>query len=416
MKALDALLREPKLARLFAALAATRCETRIVGGAVRDALLGIAPQEVDLATPAHPEAVMSAAERAGFKVAPIGLDHGTVTIVVDGSPFEITTLREDVETYGRAAKARFGADFERDALRRDFTVNALSLTPDGVLHDYAGGREDLAARRIRFIGDPAKRIAEDYLRILRFFRFHAAIGEGPLDKDGLHAAILARENLAILSRERVGAELLKLLAARGAPATLRIMCETGILEALLGLGFPARLERLAALEEAREAPPDAILRLAALAVLITEDAERLRVSLRLSNGEHARLARMARLCEERHGIEAPSTRQELLEFVFREGRRGALDALALLQAESGASAKDARWRRAFDFVEASEAPVFPVKAADLMRRGVAPGRELGAILKRLQADWIRAGFPNEPRKLVELIEKATEQGQNGRSR
>ena len=416
MKALDALLREPKLARLFAALAATRCETRIVGGAVRDALLGIAPQEVDLATPAHPEAVMSAAERAGFKVAPIGLDHGTVTIVVDGTPFEITTLREDVETYGRAAKVRFGADFERDALRRDFTVNALSLTPDGVLHDYAGGREDLAARRIRFIGDPAKRIAEDYLRILRFFRFHAAIGEGPLDKDGLHAAILARENLAILSRERVGAELLKLLAARGAPATLRIMCETGILEALLGLGFPARLERLAALEEAREAPPDAILRLAALAVLITEDAERLRVSLRLSNGEHARLARMARLCEERHGIEAPSTRQELLEFVFREGRRGALDALALLQAESGASAKDARWRRAFDFVEASEAPVFPVKAADLMRRGVAPGRELGAILKRLQADWIRAGFPNEPRKLVELIEKATEQGQNGGSR
>jgi len=416
VKALDALLREPKLARLFAALAATRCETRIVGGAVRDALLGIAPQEVDLATPAHPEAVMSAAERAGFKVAPIGLDHGTVTIVVDGTPFEITTLREDVETYGRAAKVRFGADFERDALRRDFTVNALSLTPDGVLHDYAGGREDLAARRIRFIGDPAKRIAEDYLRILRFFRFHAAIGEGPLDKDGLHAAILARENLAILSRERVGAELLKLLAARGAPATLRIMCETGILEALLGLGFPARLERLAALEEAREAPPDAILRLAALAVLITEDAERLRVSLRLSNGEHARLARMARLCEERHGIEAPSTRQELLEFVFREGRRGALDALALLQAESGASAKDARWRRAFDFVEASEAPVFPVKAADLMRRGVAPGRELGAILKRLQADWIRAGFPNEPRKLVELIEKATEQGQNGGSR
>jgi len=415
VKALDALLREPKLARLFAALEATGCETRIVGGAVRDALLGIAPQEVDLATPAHPQAVMSAAERAGFKVAPIGLDHGTVTIVVDGSPFEITTLREDVETYGRAAKVRFGADFERDALRRDFTVNALSLTPDGVLHDYAGGREDLAARRIRFIGDPATRIREDYLRILRFFRFHAAIGEGPLDRDGLHAAILARQELAILSRERVGAELLKLLAARGAPATLRIMCETGILEALLGLGFPARLERLAAIEAARETPPDAVLRLAALAILITEDAERLRSSLRLSNGEHARLTRMARLCEERHGLEAPSTRQELLELIFCEGRRGALDALALLQAESGASAEDAQWRRALDFVEASEAPVFPVKAADLMRRGVTPGRELGAILKRLQADWIRAGFPNEPRKLVELIEKATKPSQNGRS-
>jgi poly(A) polymerase len=414
VRALDALLREPKLARLLAALAATGCETRIVGGAVRDALLGIAPQEVDLATPAHPEAVMSAAERAGFKVAPIGLDHGTVTIVVDGAPFEITTLREDVETYGRAAKVRFGADFERDALRRDFTVNALSLTPDGVLHDYAGGREDLAARRIRFIGDPATRIREDYLRILRFFRFHAAIGQGPIDRDGLHAAILARANLAILSRERVGAELLKLLAARGAPATVRIMCETGILEALLGLGFPARLERLAAIQTARQAPPDPVLRLAALAVLVREDTDRVRVSLRLSNGDHARLARMTRLCEERHGAEAPFTRQELLELVFHEGR-GAWDALALLQAESGAGAEDARWGAAFDFVEAAEAPVFPLKAADLMRRGVAPGRELGAILKRLQADWIRAGFPSDPRRLVELIEKATAPGQQGRS-
>ena len=415
MKALDALLRDPKLARLFAALEATGCETRIVGGAVRDALLGIAPKEVDLATPAHPEDVMRAAERAGFKVAPIGLDHGTVTIVVDGEPFEVTTLREDVETYGRAAKVRFGADFERDALRRDFTVNALSLTPDGVLHDYAGGREDLAARRIRFIGDAEKRIEEDYLRILRFFRFHAAIGEGPLDPDGLHAAIRAREKLKILSRERVGAELLKLLAARGAPATLRIMCETGILEALLGLGFPARLERLAAIEAAREAPPDPLLRLAALAVLITEDAERVRVSLRLSNGEHARLMRIARLCETRRGLAAPSTRQELMELIFHETRRGALDALVLLQVESGASPIDAQWRWAFDFVNASEAPAFPVKAADLMRRGVAPGRELGAILKRLQADWIRAGFPGEPQKLADLIEKAMQQSQSGQS-
>jgi len=413
--ALDALLRDPKLARLFAALEATGCETRIVGGAVRDALLGIAPKEVDLATPAHPEEVMRAAERAGFKVAPIGLDHGTVTIVVDGEPFEVTTLREDVETYGRAAKVRFGADFERDALRRDFTVNALSLTPDGVLHDYAGGREDLAARRIRFIGDPAKRIEEDYLRILRFFRFHAAIGEGPIDGQGLHAAILARDNLKILSRERVGAELLKLLAARGAPATIRIMCETGIQEALLGLGFPARLERLAAIEAAREAPPDTLLRLAALAVLIAEDAERVRVSLRLSNGEYARLTRVARLYEERHGLAAPSTRQELLELIFHETRPGALDALALLQADSGASATDAQWRRAFEFVNATEAPAFPVKAADLMRRGIAPGRELGTILKRLQADWIRAGFPSEPQKLAELIENAAQQGQNGQS-
>ena len=167
-------LNDPKLARLLVALAATGCESRIVGGAVRDALLGLEPHEIDIATAALPEAVAKAAQDAGLKAVPTGVAHGTMTIVVEGKPFEVTTLREDVETYGRAAKVRFGGDFEQDALRRDFTVNALSLSPDGRLHDYTGGQADLKRRKIRFIGDPATRIAEDYLRVLRFFRFHAA--------------------------------------------------------------------------------------------------------------------------------------------------------------------------------------------------------------------------------------------------
>jgi poly(A) polymerase len=277
------ILGEPKLTRLFDALSATGCETRVVGGAVRDTLLGLAPHEFDLATAATPEAVTQAAEAAGLKVAPTGLAHGTVTVVIDGAPFEVTTLREDVETYGRAAKVRFGADFERDALRRDFTVNALSLDAEGRLYDYTGGQADLAQRRIRFIGDAATRIAEDYLRVLRFFRFHATIGEGPIDVEGLHASIAARDKLSLLSRERIRAELMKLLIARGAVETTRRMAQCGVLEALIGIAYPARLERLGAIEAAAGAPADPTLRLIALTALVREDAERLRVSLRLSN-------------------------------------------------------------------------------------------------------------------------------------
>ncbi len=198
MKAAQRLLDDPRLATLFAALAKTGAETRVVGGAVRDALLGLPPHEIDLATSALPEAVLNASRAAGLKGVPTGIEHGTVTIVIAGAPFEVTTLREDVETDGRFAKVRFGGDFEQDAKRRDFTINALSLSPDGEIHDYAGGLADIAARRIRFIGDAATRIREDYLRILRFFRFNASHGEGPFDREGLHESIVARENLSRL--------------------------------------------------------------------------------------------------------------------------------------------------------------------------------------------------------------------------
>ncbi len=399
------ILAEPKLAHLFAALAATGCEARVVGGAVRDALLGLDPHEVDIATVALPAAVTESAQNAGLKVVPTGLAHGTVTVIVDGMPFEVTTLREDVETYGRAAKVRFGADFEQDALRRDFTVNALSLAPNGRLYDYTGGQADLAARKIRFIGDPAIRIAEDYLRILRFFRFHAAIGEGPLDPAGLHAAILARENLTALSRERVRAELVKFLSARGAVATARQMGQAGFFEILLGHGYPARLERFAAFERARGLAPDPIGRLAALAVLVREDAERLRETLRLSNAEAARLALAAGAIERLHGQSGAFTRQELTELLFLYGRRGGADALALLCADSADPADDPRWRAAAQFLEEAETPAFPVGANDLIARGIAPGRSLGAALKRLQANWIRAGFPRDPRHVLALLDE-----------
>ena len=193
-------------------------EARVVGGAVRNELLGVPIAEIDVATTAVPEEVVKRVTAAGFKPVPTGIEHGTVTVVIDKHPFEVTTLRKDVETYGRHAKVEFGRDWKADAERRDFTINALSATSDGTVYDYAGGLEDLGQRRVRFIGDPAKRIAEDYLRILRFFRFHAAFGSGRIDAAGLAACIAGRDGLDQFSRERVRMELLKLLVshARGA--------------------------------------------------------------------------------------------------------------------------------------------------------------------------------------------------------
>ncbi|MBG0811635.1 CCA tRNA nucleotidyltransferase [Methylosinus sp. H3A] len=401
------LLDNPKIIRLLEALSATDGETRIVGGAVRDSLLGRTPHEIDLATTALPEAVTKAANAAGLKSVPTGIDHGTVTVVVEGTPFEVTTLREDVETFGRHAKVRFGDDFEKDAQRRDFTINALSLSQDGELHDYAGGLADLEARRVRFIGDPATRIAEDHLRVLRFFRFHATFGEGPLDAAGLHAAIVARASLAALSGERIRAETLKLLAARRAVEVAREISQAGVLEIVVGATFPARLERIAAIEATLSHGVDPLLRLGALCVLAPEDADRLRERLRLSNAEHRRLAHAARILEGLHGAQSPPPELELTRLLFEEGRDGARDALALAHAESRAAADEAFWLRAARFLAEAPAPDFPVKAADLMARGLSPGRALGAMLKELQAKWIRAGFPRDPATVTRLVEEAT---------
>src|SRR5579864_1922479 len=230
-------LAAPPVGRVLALLDRDGEEARVVGGAARNALMGLAPSDVDIATTAVPEEVMRRAAAAGVKAVPTGIDHGTVTLVVDGTPFEVTTLREDVETFGRKAKVAFGRDWKADAERRDFTMNALSISRDGVVHDYVGGLADLRANRVRFIGDPARRIAEDYLRILRFFRFHASYAHGPPDPAGLHACIVAREGLRTLSRERVRLELMKLLVAPYAVATLAAMAEAGLIELLLG-GVP----------------------------------------------------------------------------------------------------------------------------------------------------------------------------------
>jgi len=401
------LLDEGRLARALRALDGQGEETRLVGGAVRDLALGEKMGDFDLATTALPEVVMRRARAAGFGVAPTGLAHGTVTVIVEGQPIEVTTLRRDVATDGRHATVAFGRDFEADARRRDFTINALSLGRDGIVHDYAGGLVDLAARRVRFIGDPGQRIREDYLRILRFFRFSARYGGGALDPEGLRAAIRERDGLTILSRERVRAELLKLLAAPRAGEVVTAVCEAGLLAPLLaGQTDAARLRRLVAIEAQRGGGPDALLRLAALSVRIEEDAERLRERLRLSNAEFERLAILGQALPGLHGLSAPPPFGALRLLLFERRRRGALDALTLAHADSGAPADDWRFSGAYRFLAETPEPTLPITGADILARGVANGRRVGATLKTLQALWIRAGFPREPEVLARLLDEA----------
>jgi tRNA nucleotidyltransferase/poly(A) polymerase len=401
------LLDEGRLARALRALDGDGEETRLVGGAVRDLALGEKAEDFDLATTAPPEVVMKRARAAGFGVAPTGLAHGTVTVIVAGQPIEVTTLRRDVVTDGRHATVAFGRDFEADARRRDFTINALSLGRDGVVHDYADGLADLAQRRVRFIGDANERIREDYLRILRFFRFSARYGEGALDADGLSAAIRQRDGLTILSRERVRAELRKLLAAPRAGDVVTVICEAGLLNPLLaGQSNAARLRRVAAIEARRGERPDALLRLAALCVAIEEDAERLRERLRLSNAEFERLAIVGQALPGLHGLTAPPPFGALRGLLFERRRRGALDALTLAHADSGAPADDWRFADAYRFLEEAPEPTLPITGADILARGVAHGQRVGATLKTLQALWIRAGFPREPEVLARLLDEA----------
>jgi poly(A) polymerase len=400
-------LRRGPVARALEALNGGGEETRLVGGAVRDLALGEPAFDFDLATTASTDEVIRRARAAGFKVALTGVAHGTVTIVIDGRAIETTTLRRDVETDGRRAKVAFGRDFSADAERRDFTINALSLEPDGTVHDTVGGLDDLATGRVRFIGDANQRIREDYLRILRFFRFSARFAANGLDPEGLKAAIRAREGLARLSRERVRAELMKLIAARRAGDVVQTMGECGLLEPILGgLAYPGRLSRLIAIETHRSRESDPVLRLAALSVAIPEDAERLRDRLRLANAEYERIRAAAAALVGLHGISAPPSREDLRALLFNAGREAARDALALAHAESGAPPADGAFGAADRFLAETPIPKLPFSGADLVARGVAAGPPVGQTLRAFQALWIRAGFPEEPEMLGRLLDEA----------
>ena len=397
-------LKTGPLAHLLAVLDHAGEEARVVGGAVRDAMFGQRPHEVDIATTAMPGAVIERVRAAGFKAVPTGIDHGTVTVIVDGMPFEVTTLRADIETFGRKAKVAFGRDWQIDAERRDFTMNALSVDRTGAVFDYVGGLADIDARRVRFIGDPAKRIAEDYLRILRFFRFHATYGQAPPDRAGLAACVAARDGLTQLSRERIRMEMLKLLRAAHAAPTLAVMAETGLLEQVLaGVPLLASFENTCKVEQAIGVEADPVRRLGALAVSVVEDAERLWQRLRLTNSEHARLTSIADGWSHVSPAHGEAAARELL---YRLGPDRYVDRVLVAWARSPAGAADEDWKNLATLPARWSAPKFPLKAKDFIRRGVERGPQLGAALAGAEQAWIAAGFPLDQRALAGLADAA----------
>ncbi len=388
--------------RVLALLNADGEEARVVGGAVRNTLLGLATGDIDIATTALPEEVIRRAAAARIKSVPTGIAHGTVTLVIDGHPIEVTTLRQDVETFGRKATVAFGRDWRLDAERRDFTINGLSVDAAGEVYDYVGGLADIAERRVRFIGDPDRRIAEDYLRILRFFRFSAAYGEGDLDRDGYLACIRGRAGLSHLSAERIGMEMRKLLVAKNALGAVVAMRDAGLLlPILIGVAYPATLAAMIAIEQARGLAPDAMLRLGALAVAVTEDARRLGARLRLTNAEIRMLDSMGHRWWRLAGMDEATAQKRL----YRLGEARFRDRVMLAWARAGQGADAGYWSNLLALPERWPVPSFPLKAADFTARGFTEGPALGHVLSLAEDAWLAAGFPSDPAALALIADQ-----------
>lgn len=375
----QAVLRQPAVGDILALLAGAGEETRVVGGALRNALLRIEAKDIDFVTTRVPQDVMRIGITGGWHVVPTGIDHGTVSLVRDGQVFEITTLREDIDTDGRRATVRFGRDFQRDAARRDFTINAFSMGGDGILHDYFGGLADLAARRVRFIGSPTQRLREDYLRGLRFLRFSAWYGAGRLDSEGLKAVIALRSGFARLSRERIRQEMLVLLMAPDVLPVLEAAEAVGLISEILGR--PVDTARLRArLASAGEV--DALWRLAALAVRDNADVDHLREALRLANAEDRLLRRFV---EGRAAFEASGRRD-----LFLLGDRFCDVAGEILRR----IASDTGDVSVLDGLERVEnPPIFHLTGKDALALGLAAGPAVGEALARAKTVWARAGCP-----------------------
>lgn len=384
-------LRTQALGKVFAALADGGAEARVVGGAVRNALIDRPVKEIDLATTARPEEVMRLAASAGLGAHPTGLDHGTITVVADKQAFEVTTLRRDVETDGRHAVVTFTTSWAEDAARRDFTMNALYCAPDGTIYDFVGGLDDLRQRRVRFIGDAEARIREDYLRILRFFRFSAEYGRGQIDVEGLAAANALKQGMSLLSAERVRAEMLKLLAASNAIDVINTMHKSGIVQLVIRTRLePDRFARLVAIETALGEPPDPLTRLAALAVSQPEDAVLLANELRLSNAEAARLAASAIVDP---GIDPVTSEAAARAALYGLGRDTFARSLRLAWARSGASNHDPNWRARALLPDRWKIPSLPFSGSDVLALGIAPGPTVGKILAAFERWWISENFP-----------------------
>ena len=361
---------------ILKALGADQGLVRYVGGAVRDELLGLPGHDIDLATRIRPDEVVQRLEAAGIKAVPTGIEHGTVTAVSEGQAVEVTSLRRDVSTDGRRATVAFTDDWQEDAARRDFTINALSADPiTGEIFDYFGGLDDIRARRVRFIGKPEARIAEDHLRILRFFRFHARFGAGEPDPQALAACTARANDLMALSRERIADELLKLLGLPDPAPTVAIMLSRGILTPVVpeieASALPS-LGRVIAAEAEANIEPDAPRRLSALLPPDALLAEKIAARLKLSNKMRKRLA-----CAANRDL---GTNAEAL--TYRAGMKCAVDRL-LLAGKAAEAASVMNW----------QIPKLPIGGGTLIARGLTEGPVVARTLQAIEDRWIAAGFP-----------------------
>jgi poly(A) polymerase len=376
------------LARLVTALGPGNA--RYVGGAVRDTLLGLEVKDIDLATPLVPDEVIARLDAAKIKTIPTGIAHGTLTALIGKSTVEITTLRRDVTTDGRRATIAFAEDWREDAARRDFTINALYADPaTGEIFDWFGGLDDLAARKVRFIGDPAERIREDHLRILRYFRFQARFGSEPADIASEKSCSDLAATLKGLSRERVGMELLNLLAlVDPAPVAAR-MAELGVLPVILPEAHPDALAALIEQERRQSVTPDPIRRLAALLPADISVAERVAARFRLSTAQKKRLSAAAG----RHSPLPPDRAvMQARALAYRLGRDQALDRLLLTGADISPLAG---W----------EIPPFPLKGGQIVARGVKAGPDVARLMREVEGRWIAEGFPDAAR-VSDLLDAA----------
>ncbi|WP_312418231.1 CCA tRNA nucleotidyltransferase [Shinella sp.] len=413
----EAWFSDPALVRVLSLLNNEGGEARVAGGAVRNSLMGLAVADIDIATTLPPQGVVERAKAADIKAVPTGIEHGTVTLVIGGKPFEVTTLRRDVATDGRRAEVAFGTDWQTDAERRDLTINALYATQDGTVIDLVNGLPDIESRTVRFIGDAATRIAEDHLRILRFFRFFALYGSGRPDAEGLKACARAKDKLGRLSAERVWSETKKLLAAPDPGRALLWMRQAGVLTEILPETEKWGIDAIPGLIEAEKAfgwQPDALLRLAAI---VPPDRERLKAlaeRLRLSKAEAAVLDGWAaapeiapKLAETafdrllyRNGPKGLSMRLRLALASARARGLGDADALAFAGLCQRLLARAEKWQK----------PTFPLTGADVLAAGVSAGPAVGTILERIEEEWMGGNFHGDRARLLARLKALAGEG------
>jgi len=410
----EAWFKDPALTRVFTLLNADGGEGRVVGGAVRNSLMGLPVSDIDVATTLTPEQVIERAAAAGIKAVPTGVAHGTVTLVIDGKPFEVTTLRADVETDGRRAKVAFSSDWQTDAERRDLTINALYVDAKGDVIDLVGGLADIEKRNIRFIGDAATRVAEDYLRILRFFRFFAYYGSGRPDADGLRACAAARDKLKTLSAERVWSELRKLLGAGDPGRALLWMRQVGVLSEILPETEKWGIDTIPTLigtEQVLGWRPDPLLRLAAIIPPDADRLEKMAIRLKLSNAEAAWFKAWAK---------APVINDELSSVAFarllyRHGADGILTRLKLALATARGKAegdmqemaRSARLSKLLELAQGWRKPQFPINGGDVLGVGVPAGKQVGETLSALEDFWVGEDFTPDRAALLARLNSLT---------